>query len=94
MTYGIALWNQSGTKFFDTTSQTWNYIGSFIAPANVNGSQTFSALAECSDAIMQRSLVDSVPNNQEGYLHTVTRSGTTISYSGGNVPTMIVVLGR
>lgn len=94
MTTGVRLYNADGNIYFSTDSQTWNYIGTFIAAANENPSVTFAALSVMSEVIFQRSAVDNPPNNQAGYIHTVSQSGTTITASGGNIRTLVTVLGR
>ena len=94
MSLGISLYTASGAKFFSTDSQTWNYIGSFIAPANATGTATFSTLSLMSEVIFQRSAVDNVPSNQEGYIHDVSRSGNDVTATGGTIRTLVVVLGR
>lgn len=198
---GIELFNASGTRFFSTELQTWNYVGSFVVPSgyasgtvrepssgnysevyapgmsytswncysntgtlqgtyttNVywNGSiissvsglaysmtiggwtyfmdQSYAAsyytagqygsygyyelhygvyrtqvqqiftpqsvtvnlpvLSMMSEVILQRSAMDNPPANQEGYIHSASRSGDNVTANGGNVRTLVVVLGR
>ena len=94
MTTGIALYTASGVKFFSTDSQTWNYIGAFIAPANGPATVNFPNIAIMSEIIFQRSAVDNVPSNQEGYIHDVSYSGNDVTASGGTIRTLVIVLGR
>jgi len=94
MSLGIQLFNANGQMFFNTDTQTWNYIGSFIAPANASSSQVMPTLDLMTETLFQRSGVDITPTNQEGLIHTVTQSGTTVSATGGTVRTLITVLGR
>jgi len=92
--FGISLFTPSGHKFFSTESTTWNYVGSFIAPANASASRTFDVLSMISEVIIQRSFIDSPPGNQEAIIHICSRSGNTITASGGNVRTLVVVMAR
>jgi hypothetical protein len=94
MAVGIQISDANGLAYFSTDTQTWSFIGSFIAPANTNSSVSFSTLSFVSEVIFQRGAVDSVPDNQAGYIHSVSRSGTTVSYSGGTIRTLVIVLGR
>jgi hypothetical protein len=94
MSTGIQLFNANQKKFFDTESQTWNYVGSFIAPANGSATATYSTMSLMSEFIFQRSAVDNPPANQEGYIHDVSRSGNDVTASGGSIRTLVIVLGR
>jgi len=94
MAVGIQISDANGLAYFSTDTQTWSFIGYFIAPANTNSSVSFSTLSFVSEVIFQRGAVDSVPDNQAGYIHSVSRSGTTVSYSGGTIRTLVIVLGR
>lgn len=98
MTTGIRLYNTSGVSYFSTDAQTWNYIGSFIASANQSTSVSFANLAIMSEVIFQRSAVDNAPSNQQGYIHNVSRVGTTVTATAGTgvgtIRTLVIVLGR
>lgn len=98
MSYGIRLRNPAGVEFFNTDTITWNYVGSFIANANNTSSQSFPILGSLNEVLIQTSFVDTAPGNQEAYIHSVGRSGTTVTaYSGsglGTVRTLVTVLGR
>lgn len=95
MAVGIQISDASGLAYFSTDTQTWSFIGYFIAPANTSGSVTFSTLSLMGEVIFQRGAVDGVPGSQAGYIHTVGYSGgTTVSYSGGAIRTLVIVLGR
>ena len=92
--FGIQLFTPSGHTFFSTQSTMWSYVGSFIAPANAAVSHVFDALSLIGEVIIQRAFIDSPPGNQEAIIHTCTRNGNTITASGGNVRTMVVVMAR
>jgi hypothetical protein len=94
MATGIAFNTRYGATFFSTDSQTWNYIGHFIAGASATTSQTFPTIGILGEVLIQKSAVDRPPTNQEGYIANVGRSGNTISAWGGNVRTLVIVLGR
>jgi hypothetical protein len=94
MAHGLAIYNAQGVAFFSTESITWNFIGSFIAPANSAASAVFPSLSLMTEVLIQRQFIDAVPDNQAAYIHTAIRTGTTVSASGGVVQTLITVLGR
>lgn len=56
--------------------------------------QTFPTLSMMSEVTIQRSAVDNVPSNQEGYIHSASRNGDSVTASGGNIRTLVIVLGR
>lgn len=98
MGYGVSLRNAQNELFFSTDTITWNYIGSWIADANVTSSNSFSVISLMSEVLIQRFFVDTAPGNQEAYVHAVSRSGTTVTATAnatnGTVRTLVVVLGR
>lgn len=98
MAYGIRLRNAAGAEFFNTDTITWNYVGSFIAEPNTSWLQVFPILSSLSEVLIQTSFVDSPPGNQEAYVHSVSRSGNTVTASSlggiGTVRTLVTVLGR
>jgi len=94
LSYGIELRTPTGKVFFSSVSTTWNYVWSGIVPANTIVSGTFNALSLINEVIVQRSFINSPPDSQEAIIHTVSRSGNTLTASGGNVGTLIVILAR
>ncbi len=94
MAYGLTLYNRNGVAFFSSESITWNFVGSFIAPAGGSASAVFPTLALMTEVIIQRQFMNSIPDSQAAYIHNASRSGTTVSASGGAVQTLITVLGR
>lgn len=98
MGYGIRLRNASGQEFFNTDTITWNYVGSFIADANTSWTQLFPILNSLNEVLIQTAFVDTAPGNQEAYVHSVSRSGNTVTASSlngvGTVRTLVTVLGR
>ena len=94
MAYGIQLMNSAGTAFFDTSSQTWNYLGQLLVVGGSTGSITIPEIALMTNIIFQRSIVSYPPNDQEGYLHSASYSGTTVNVSGGTVTTLVIILGQ
>lgn len=94
MASGIILRNANGDIYFNTDTITWNFIGSYIASANATESVDFPTLALMSEVLIQRFFVDTAPGNQEAYIHSASRSGITVTSTGGNVRTLIVVLGH
>lgn len=100
MAFGIALYKPDGTEFFSSESTTWNFVGSFVATKLTTVTMTFPDIAQYTTIIMQTSLVNSPPDNQEGNIHNITRSGNVITAAyvasprAGFVDTQIIVLGR
>lgn len=94
MSFGISLYTPSGLEFFSTKSTTWSYVGSFVARANTTETRTFPALSLIGESIIQRSFLNSVPDNQEAYIHQCDRVGNDVRAYGGNVDTLVVVLAR
>ena len=91
--HGLEIYRWDGGIVYTSTDVTWNQIGIIDCPANTSVSRSFPAASGLSLAT-QQFLVNNVPDNQEGYSHTVTISGTTVSVSGGNQQTIVMVLGR
>lgn len=96
MAYGFILKDTSGVTIYDSTSVTWLQIGFFIASANVTTNKTFNDADQFSEVIVQQWFINTPPDNQEAYSHTVTlsNSNTNVSVSGGNQLQGILILGR
>lgn len=98
MTTGIQLRNANNQLFFSTDTITWNYIGSWIADANYTSSRVFNSISLMSEILIQKFFVDTAPGNQEAYVHSVSRSGNTVTATSdathGKVKTLVIVLGR
>ena len=94
MTMGLQISNADGVVFFDTDTITWNFLGSFTASSSGATSANFPAISTVSETLVQLSFIDEAPGNQEAYNHNVSISGTTVTASGGNSKTLVVVLGR
>lgn len=94
MSYGLNLYNEAGTVIFSTDWSAWNYIDSYVVPAGTTISRSYPVLATLTESIAQRSFLNVPPNNQEAYICSVSRSGTTITATGGNVTCFVVLLAR
>lgn len=91
-----------GTLYNDSTGYGGNgemafgifrtYPGTVFVPQSVT--KSYPILSSMSEVIFQRSAIDNPPANQEGYVHSVSRSGNVVTASGGNVRTLVTVLGR
>lgn len=92
--YGISLYTANGREYFSTRSATWNYIGQFVVAPYQDVSYNYPALALVTEVTFQRAFLKSPPGNQEAYMPTPWRSGTTVGASGGSVGAIIVVLAR
>ena len=69
--WGVELRDVNGVTKYSTVDTTWNYIGSFLAPAGTVASKSFPGAANFSTNVM-RLQYDTIPGNQDASLHTVT----------------------
>lgn len=84
MSYGIQIRDASNKLILDTNSITWSYIDSFVLEPIAAGSsvtKTYSGVTVryFQDLVAQVSFLDSIPNNQEAYVATVSYVKTTAS---------------
>jgi hypothetical protein len=94
MAQGLAITDENGRTFFDTSKTTWNFVAYLVAPADQTSSWIVSDIDYFSEITITRSYLNVLYGGQETFIHTVTRNGTRITASGGNTPTAIIVLGR
>jgi hypothetical protein len=98
VSFGVQLKNESGDIYFDSDTIAWNYMGSFIAPADTTEATSMPTISLVNETLVQRFFVDEAPGDQEAYLHSVTISGTTVTANSGTavgkVRTLVIVLGR
>jgi hypothetical protein len=100
MAYGIELANTEGTVFFSSALQTWNYIGSFIAPVYDGSNFYTSYLIPGSNLLteyaVQLTPINSPPDTLEAYLPTIQvylTDQVAFSYNS-NTQCLVVILGR
>lgn len=95
MAQGLRLLNDNGVSYFDTSKTTWNFVAYLVAPATaVNYIQDVPEIANFSEIMIHTQFIDVFYGGQESYIHTVTRNGTIIQATGGNMATAILILGR
>lgn len=94
MAYGFKLINDEGVSYFDTSKTTWNFVAYLVQPAGATQSWTVPEISNFSEILITKQFLDVTWGGQESYIGNVSRSGTTVSASGGNMQTAIIVLGR
>ena len=92
-TFGMQIMNESGFVTLDTSKQTWSYAGYFEAPANVSTTRTFPHVVGMT-LIAQQHLLNDLPMNQKVITHTLSVSGNSVTASGGNKASIVVVLAQ
>lgn len=91
--FGMQIMDASGHVRLDTSKQTWSYAGYFNAPANTTTSRTFPHVAGMT-LIAQQHLLNDLPMDQKVISHTLSVSGNTVTASGGNKESIVVVLAQ
>lgn len=96
MTYGMQVLDGVGGETFSTTDVTWNYLTSFIAPAN--GSITINNIPIMRERLVTRQMLNQLTGDDEAYVHNYSLSGSTIvaapPSSTETVATLFTVFGR
>jgi len=96
MSYGIEIWDSAGVLTYSSTDITWNFLGSFTAPANT--SVTFTGIVQTPAYKVVRQMVNQLTSDDEAYIHTYTiNSGTlvcTAPSATDTTTTLFTVLGR
>lgn len=97
MAYGLEVRNTSGTVIFDSSSVTWIQIG-FFTTTTSGGSAVYPGAEEFSEIITQVWFINTPPDDQEAYSHTITittnANDVTVSAASGNQIQGVLVLGR
>jgi surface antigen len=91
---GLRLLNDNGVSYFDTSKTTWNFVKYLVAPEGTDISWEVPEMNNFTDIIISTQLLDALWGGQENYVHTVSRSGDTITATGGAIATAILILGR
>ena len=94
MAQGLQLLNDQGVSYFDTSKTTWNFVKYLVAPEGADASWSVPEMNNFTDILISIQLLDALWGGQENYVHTVTRSGDTITATGGAISTAILILGR
>lgn len=68
MPFGIQVFDSGGSTTFSTEDVTWNYIGSFIAPANQEF--YFSLPITMPEYLVTRLMLNQATGDDEAYVHS------------------------
>lgn len=93
MSYGIEIRNEYGALTYSTSDVTWNQVDFFSIAANGSVTNTYPALAG-REFLSFQVLIDPPPLDRKAIAHTITRSGTQVSVSGGSENAFILILMR
>ena len=91
MSYGLNVYRSSGALGFSSTDVTWNQVDSFQVNGGASASNTYGVLANRTVLTVQM-MIDPPSTSAKSIAHTISQSGNTISVSGGNQNTHILVL--
>ena len=91
MSYGLNVYRSSGALGFSSADVTWNQVDSFQVNGGASVSNTYGVLANRTVLTVQM-MIDPPSTSAKSIAHTVSQSGNTISVSGGNQNTHILVL--
>ena len=91
MSYGLKTLRSNGTTGFSTADTTWNQVAFFQVNGGSSASNSYSVLSGKTVLLVQM-FIDPPSTSSKSIAHTVSQSGTTISVSGGNQNTLILVL--
>jgi hypothetical protein len=96
MTYGLQVLDSLGGEVFSTSDVTWNYLMSFIAPAN--SSLTVTNVPVMPERLVTRQMLNQLTGDDEAYVHTYSLSGSTFVASPPSgtdtVATLFTIFGR
>lgn len=92
MSYGISVVNSNGVEVLNTERTTWNVLDFFL----VSSSQTvpIPASGYCTEFKVAIYHTVEFPSNQKAILYVPTINGTSVTFTGGNITTLAVVMGR
>lgn len=93
MSFGLNIYHSDGNLTFSTTDVTWNQVDFFRVNANSSASNTYSVVNNRTKLAVQM-FINPPANDQKSIAHTLSWSGNTLSVSGGNQDTYILVLYR
>ena len=91
MSYGLNVYRASGALGFSSADVTWNQVDSFQVNGGASVSNTYGVLANRTVLTVQM-FINPPSASAKSIAHTVSQSGNTISVSGGNQNTHILVL--
>jgi hypothetical protein len=93
--YGIEIFkpDNSRTAIYNTNAVTWNQVDIFTVAADSSATKTYNIISG-KEVQVQQILLNAPPVDREARAHTVTRTGTQVSVSGGNQTAQFLVLMR
>jgi hypothetical protein len=96
---GIAILNSAGRRVYDSNDVTWNQIDSFVKsrPSALGGGRSLTRnypQLEGREFLGVQVFIDPPPLDRKALAWNFTRSGTSITISGGSERALILVLMR
>jgi hypothetical protein len=96
MSHGIQMWDSAGVLIYSSADITWNYLGSFTAPANT--STTFTGIPQMTEHKVIRQMVNQLTSDDEAYIHTYTLASGVLTCTAPSATdttsTLFTVMGR
>lgn len=96
MSYGLQIFNASGTETFSSTDSTWTMLG--VYTSNADTSTTHTGVPIMPTRIVTRTMVDQISGDDESYVHTFSLSGSTLTTTAPSstetVKTIFTVFGK
>ena len=96
MSYGMEIFDSSGTEIFSTTDSTWTLLG--VYTSNANTSTTHTGVPEMPTRLVTRTMIDQISGDDEAYVHTFSLSGSTLTTtapsSSDTIKTVFTVFGK
>ena len=94
MSFGLNVYQETGSLTYSSTDVTWNQVGFFLLEPNSSGSQDFGDIISGREVLVTQMFVNPPPSNERAYAFNISVSGTTFYWSGGNQYVYAVVLMR
>jgi len=96
MSYGMEIFDSSGTEIFSTTDSTWTLLG--VYTSNANTSTTHTGVPIMPTRMVTRIMVDQITGDDESYVHTFSLSGSTLTTTAPSatdtIKTIFTVFGK
>ena len=77
MSYGMEIFDSSGTEIFSTTDSTFTLLG--VYTSNADTSTNHTGVPIMPTRIVTRVMVDQISGDDESYVHTFSLSGSTLT---------------
>ena len=96
MSYGIEVFNSSGTEIFSSSDSTWTLLG--VYTSNADTSTNHTGVPTMPTRIVTRVMLDQISGDDESYVHTFSLSGSTLTTvapsASETVKTVFMVFGK